>query len=117
MHYSQDRVLVDRPVLLKLSSGWIVKARIRNLSTTGLALQYPAPAELGAVLGLRFQLPDKFSDPIDIICEGIVRNCHIYNTEFVTGLEFRHIGEYEKDILRQFISHKQTRQNTMIISA
>ena len=117
MQHRQDRVKVDRPILLKLSNGWVVKARICNLSPGGLALLYPAPAELGATLGLRFQLPDKQNDPVDIICHGIVRNCHIYQTQFVTGLEFKNIGEYEKDILFQFINQKRSRQNTVIIAA
>ena len=117
MYRAQERISVERYVQVKLSGGQLIKARIVNLSHSGLALLYPAPADPGAVLGLRFLLPDNKNEPVVISCQGIVRNCHFYKNQFVTGLEFQNMAEHEKEILHQFIRQKLSRQSKVVIAA
>lgn len=116
MRRAITRIDIDRPILLQLSNGMTVKARINNISPGGLAILHPAPGELNAVLGLYFQLPDKHNEPVTIQCKGIVRNSYISNSQYITGLEFRNISDYDMQIVENFVNMKMACNNNMLIA-
>lgn len=101
----QTRVKLDRDIVVKLSSGETIHARMINLSLNGLAICYPAPGEAGAELGLYFQLPDKDKSAI-IHVKGIVRHSHIYHEDFITGIEFIQLKDEDSKIISNFLSSK-----------
>jgi len=102
---SNARVNLDRPLIIRLSSGDTVKARLVNLSCGGLAFEYPAPAESGATLTVLFQLAGE-TDVINIQAEGIARHSHVKSESFVTGIQFTKISEEHVDIIEEFVEHK-----------
>lgn len=101
----QTRARLDRAIVIKLSSGETIHARMVNLSLSGLAICYPAPGEVGAELGLYFQLPDK-DKPVTIHVKGIVRHSHIYHEDFITGIEFIQLKEEDSKHISNFLSTK-----------
>lgn len=116
MRHKRTRISIDRPILLQLSSGITVKARIRNISAGGISVLYPAPAEMNAVLKLHFQLPDRHNEPNTIHCQGIVRDCHISQLQFTTCLEFSGLDEQDKSVVEDFIHMKLANCNTMVLA-
>ncbi len=99
------RVNLDRPLIIRLSSGESIKARLVNLSCGGLAFEYPAAAESGATFGLLFQLSTK-TDTINIQAEGVARHSHVKSESFVTGIQFTKISEEHIDIIEDFVEYK-----------
>ena len=106
-----DRIFLDRAISIKLSNGQIAKARLVNLSTGGLGIVYPVPAEIGSTLGLHFQLPNKDNEPVTIHCKGIARHTHVHNNEYLSGFEFSQISEEDRNIISQFVQRKRTATN------
>ena len=99
----QLRVTLDRAIVVKLSNGESIQARLVNLSMGGLAIRYPAAGEIGAELGLIFQLPDE--DALATIStRGIVRHCHVHHQDFITGIEFIQLAEADSRRIAKFIS-------------
>ena len=99
----QFRVNVDRAIVIKLSSGKTIQARLINLSTGGLAIRYPAAGEIGAELGLIFQLPEENS-LATINTSGIVRHSHVYHEDFITGIEFTQLNEADTQRIAKFLN-------------
>jgi len=102
---AEVRVNLDRPMLLRLSSGETVKVRMINLSPGGLAFEYPAPAEPGATFSLLFQLLNG-SEVINIQAEGIAEHSHVKSTSFVTGIQFTKISAEDVNIIEEFVEYK-----------
>lgn len=110
------RVNMERSIVVKLSSGQVIRARLVNLSTGGLALRYPAPAEIGAQLDLQFQLPGS-ETPATLSIKGIVRHCHVHREDFITGIQFVELDEEVKIIISRFIESKiSTHTNGVLVS-
>lgn len=99
------RISMDRPMLIKLSSGDIVKARLVNLSCGGLAFEYPASADIGTRLTVLFQLSAD-DDPINIQALGVVKHTYVKKASFVIGLEFSEIANDKVDLIEEFIEMK-----------
>lgn len=110
-----DRINLDRAIAIRLSNGQIVRARLVSLSAGGLGVLYPAPGELGTTLGLHFQLSDKNNEPVTIHCEGIVRQTHMSQGEFITGLEFSRISDDDRSVIQQFIHRKRAGMNLQVM--
>lgn len=102
-----DRVSLDRAIAIRLGNGQLVQARLVNLSSFGLAVFYPAPAEIGITLGLHFQLQDKANQPVVIHCQGVVRHCFVHGQGYITGFEFSQIKDEDQTLIRQFIQRKR----------
>lgn len=100
------RVNTDRTITVTLSSGQRIHARLVNLSIGGLAIRYPAPGEIGAQLGLMFQLPGA-DDLTTITVQGIVRHSHVYHEDFITGVEFSGLAEESLNIISRFIETRR----------
>ena len=108
----QFRVNVDRAIVVKLSSGKSIQARLINLSTSGLAIRYPAAGELSAELGLIFQLPED-NTLATIITKGIVRHSHVHHEDFITGIEFTQLNENDTKRIANFLNARLgTRQHS-----
>ena len=101
------RVNVDRAIVIKLSSGSHIQARLINLSLGGLAIRYPAPGEIGAELGLLFQLPEEKS-LATINTKGLVRHSHIYHEDFITGIEFVALSEEHATLIAKFLNARMS---------
>lgn len=99
----QVRVNLDRAIIVKLTNGTSIQARLVNLSMGGLAIRYPAAGELGAELGLIFQLPQENS-LATISTKGIVRHCHVHHEDFITGVEFSALSEEDTQRIAKFLS-------------
>ena len=97
------RANVDRAIVVKLSSGKSIQARLINLSTGGLAIRYPAAGEIGAELGLIFQLPEE-NHLVTISIKGIVRHSHVYHEDFITGIEFMNLNEADTQHIAKFLN-------------
>ena len=102
---NQIRVNLDRAIVIKLSNGKSIRARLINLSMGGLAIRYPAAGEIGAELGLIFQIPEH-EDTITIRTTGIVRHSHVHHEDFVTGIEFIQLSEEDTKHIANFIKTK-----------
>lgn len=101
----QARVNVDRPIVIKLSNGDSIKARMINLSIGGLAIRYPAAGETGAKLGLLFQITAQ-QETVTINTKGIVRHSHVHHEDFITGIEFIALSEEDAKHIANFINSK-----------
>ena len=107
---------MDRNIVVTLSSGRAIQARLVNLSTGGLALRYPAPGEIGAQLSLQFQLPSNEA-PATLAVKGIVRHCHVHHEDFITGIQFVELDEQANTAINRFIeSKKSTRTSGILVS-
>ncbi len=107
---------MDRSIAVKLSSGQTIQAQLVNLSTGGLALRYPAPGEIGAQLDLQFQLPGT-DMPATLTVTGIVRHCHVYHEDFITGIQFVELDEQANTTITRFIeSKKSSRASGILVS-
>jgi c-di-GMP-binding flagellar brake protein YcgR len=104
---NHDRIFLDRAIAVQLSDGHLVRARLVNLSSGGLGVLYPAPAEVGSVLGLHFQLPDEQDQPVMIHCQGTVRHCYVQKTNYLSGFEFSQISAEDRKLIQQFINRKR----------
>ncbi len=101
------RVTLDRPMLIRLSSGETIKVRLINLSCGGLAFEYPAPAELGATFKILFQLDSK-KGIVNIQAEAVATNSHVRTESFVIGVEFTRISEEHAEIIETFVENRHT---------
>ncbi len=101
------RVNLNRPVLIRLSSGETVKAHLVNLSCQGLAFEYPASAETGAAFEILFQLAGK-KGVLNIQAEGVTMHIHVKSESFVIGIEFTKIAEEHVDIIEAFVESRLT---------
>jgi len=99
------RVNLDRPMLIRLSSGDTVKARLVNLSCGGLAFEYPTTAERGITLTIMFQISSE-AGPINIQAEGTVKHTHVKQESYVTGMQFTKISEEDVDVIEEFVEFK-----------
>ena len=100
---NQFRANVDRAIVIKLSNGKSIQARLINLSTSGLAIRYPAAGEIGAELGLIFQLPEE-NNLVTICSKGIVRHSHVFHEDFITGIEFLNLNEADTQRIAKFLN-------------
>ena len=87
-----QRIRVSRPVEIVLSGGSRVQAKMIDLSISGLALVYGAPAKIGAKLTVCFRLPMKTSNEM-IKVKAVVRHDHFSGNNHVIGMEFLDIPE------------------------
>ncbi len=76
-----------------------------NLSVDGLAFLYPAPAEMNATLGLKFQLPYN-DEVVNVSLRGTVRHTHIRGETYVTGIQFAAVKDDDKSLISRFIDSK-----------
>ena len=102
---STARINLDRPILIRLSSGEIVKAHLINLSCGGLAFEYPAAAEPGVTLTILFQISSD-TGTINIQAEGVAKHSHVKHESFITGIEFTKIAKEHVDIIENFVEYK-----------
>jgi len=104
---STARVTLNRPMLIRLSSGETIKVRLINLSSSGLAFEYPASAELGATFKILFQLESK-KGVVNIQAEAVATHSHVKSESFVIGVEFTKISEEHADIIETFVENRHT---------
>ena len=110
------RVNLDRAILIQLSNGDVVQARLADLSVGGLGVLYPAPAEVGSVLALHFQIPDDQDQPVTIRCQGIVRHVRVRGTNFISGFEFNQISDADRRVIALFINRKRATMQLHMVS-
>lgn len=112
------RASTDRNILIKLSDGSQVQARMINLSGGGVGICYPAPADVGTRLNLILPLGyDKQQHLVAI--SGTVRHSHLRNGMYFIGIEFNELAEEQKLHLAKFLKHKETHrasQHGMVVS-
>jgi len=104
---NNTRVNLHRPLILRQTNGETFKAHLVNLSCTGLAFEYPAPATEGATFNILFQLTGK-DGLINIQVECVARHSHVRSTSFVIGVEFTKIAEEHVDLIEDFVEFRLT---------
>ncbi len=109
---NNSRVNLNRPILIHLSNGETVKAHMINISSDGLAFEYPAPAEAGATFVLLFQLVGK-DGIVNIQAEGIARHSHVRSESFVTDIEFTKIAEEHVETIEAFVEYRLSAANQL----
>lgn len=113
----QARINLDRAIIVKLTNGSSIQARLVNLSLGGLAIRYPAAGEPGAELGLIFQLPEENS-LATISTKGVVRHYHVHHEDFITGIEFTALKEEDTQRIAKFLNTRlgNRQPNGLVVS-
>lgn len=104
------RVVINRPLRIKTSSGAVVQARMANISLGGVAVTFEAPAEIGATLELIFSLIVR-GRQIDFQTKCIARYNHLSNRGYLIGFEFADLSPEERDGIKEFVAHKRSMQD------
>lgn len=110
-----NRIVLDRAISIKLSSGQLIHARLVNLSTSGVGVLYPAPAEIGSTLGLHFQLPGEGGSLVTIHCTGTVCHTYVHGQDFFSGFKFAQIREEDLNVIKEFIHRKRPVINNQVV--
>ena len=82
------RVNCQIPVELQVD-GQTIETILRDISATGVAVDYGGPVELGQVFRLSFDLPD---DRGEVACVGLVRGWRPGPAGRLVGLEFHNLA-------------------------
>lgn len=101
------RVPVARPVRIRTSGGAVVQGRTVNVSVTGVALLYEAPAELGAVLELTFSLPLRGRE-VEVRERGVAVYNYLTREGYVVGFRFAAPSAEVAATLREFVAFKRS---------
>lgn len=96
------RVSTNLPITIQLSNGETVKAKLVNISISGLGISYKASADVGTVLGLRFTLPIN-TRPVEFNLQGTVIHTHLKDNHYYIGFEFMHLSHEVIEQLDTFI--------------
>lgn len=107
-HY--PRVSVTRPVRIRTSSGAVVQARMVNISQGGVAVQYEAPAELGATLELSFTLTVRGRE-VDFHERCIAQYNYLSSGGYIIGFQFAALDAGIRETLREFVAIKRSLQD------
>lgn len=101
------RVVINRPIRIKTSSGAVVQARMANISQGGIAVFYEAPAEIGATLELSFSLMVR-GRQIDFKLKAIARYNYLSGNGYVIGFEFTDMDTESRNQVKEFVAHKRS---------
>ena len=104
------RVVINRPIRIRTSSGAVVQTRMANISLGGIAVHYEAPAELGATLELIFSLMVR-GRQIDFQVKCIARYNHLSSRGYLIGFEFTGLTPDERDSIKEFVAYKRSMQD------
>lgn len=103
----QFRINTDRQILIELSDGSQVHARMINLSGGGVGIVYAETADIGARLQL--VLPLSYNEThVDLKVTGVVRDVHLRQGRYFIGIEFCDLTEPQQQTLAKFIKFKET---------
>ena len=102
---NHPRIQTDRPILITLSDGQHIQARLNTISCGGLGVLYSAPAEIKAKLLVEFKLIYR-DKSVSIQEQTTVRFCHIKEDAFLSGLEFINLSKINTKIIQSFVEQR-----------
>jgi len=96
----------DRQILIELSDGSHVHARMINISGNGVGIIYAETADIGARLHL--VLPLSYDEThVDLKLTGVVRDVHLRQGRYFIGIEFCDLTESQQLPLAKFLKFKE----------
>jgi hypothetical protein len=76
---------------------------VKNLSETGVCLQTGKPFEIGSTIALRFKIPSRPFDKIEISARVVCSQSIGQGTTSMIRAEFKDLSEETKGILREYV--------------
>ncbi len=109
------RINIKRPIKITTCSGSSYKAKMINLSISGVAIEFDAPGDKGTKLKLEFKLP--FGSTFEIInANGVIMHNHFRNNKYIIGVKFEEIEEELLSQIAKYIAQVKDVRNRGIIS-
>jgi len=100
---SKSSVKVQRPVVIKLSNGEKVQARINTVFSSGIAFLSIEPSKVNAILGFGFTLKSRKADHVFNIKGKVVRS-YLKGDQYHNFVKFENLTKQEKGMLTDFIA-------------
>lgn len=98
------RIPVYRPVKIQTPSGNLFHGYVVDLSLTGVAIEFSAPAEPGTLLDLRFKI--QVGGISEEIClKGSVMHSRTKGKNYVIGVHLLNLSEDTKTRITRYIYH------------
>ena len=98
------RIPVYRPVKIQTPSGNLFHGYVIDLSLSGLAIEFSAPAELGTLLDLRFKIQaGNISEEISL--KGSVVHSRTRGKNYIIGVHILNLSEDTKTSIARYIYH------------
>jgi c-di-GMP-binding flagellar brake protein YcgR len=104
------RVPVTRPVRIRTSGGVVVQARMVNISQGGVAVQYEAPAEIGAKLELSFSLVVRGRE-VEFHERCSAQYNYLSSGGYIIGFQFVALDTDARETVREFVATKRSLQD------
>jgi hypothetical protein len=101
------RVNCQIPAELQVD-GQTIETVLRDISATGVAVDYGGPVELGQVFQLSFALPD---DRGELTCAGLVRGWRPGTAGRLVGLEFHNLAPDSRRAAAMYVRWVQSGQD------
>ncbi len=99
-----ERFRINFKALIRLSDGGVVRAQAVDISMGGIYLEYGAPADVGKIFELAFDLPFATEFKRVIVKAQIVRTVVIGSRElYGLAFVFTEVGKDVEKILEQYI--------------
>jgi c-di-GMP-binding flagellar brake protein YcgR len=80
-----------------------VEAQARNLSECGICIVSSKELSVGAVLQLKFNLPDSYT-PLNVAGKVIWNEFSLSDNFYLSGIEFKNVTEENRRIIKKYIS-------------
>jgi len=98
------RFAVDRKAQL-IGETVSVDVQLKHISLTGVGVESPKKASLGARLQVAFEIP-AFGYPQNLSIYALVSHIHNIDSGFYITLDYEFLSPKEKKIIQEFIEYK-----------